>query len=97
MDIEFVVQFLGLANASEFPSLAKWSDVVRLLEALGQKQLISSADASVLSQAYLAYRGAIHVLTIEGLEPRASAIDYLSQGEQVRRVAESLLPGLESG
>ena len=97
VDIEFVVQFLVLAHAGEYPSLTKWSDVIRLLEALEQKQLISPADASALSEAYLAYRGAIHVLTLEGLEPQVRDADYSSQRQQVRRVAESLLPGLESG
>jgi len=97
VDIEFVVQFLVLAHAGEYPSLTKWSDVIRLLEALEQKQLISPADASALSEAYLAYRGAIHVLTLEGLEPQVRDADYSSQRQQVRRVAESLLSGLESG
>jgi hypothetical protein len=41
-----------------------------LLEALGQKHFISPADASALSKAHLAYRGAIYVVALEGLEPK---------------------------
>ena len=38
-----MLQFLVLAHAGEFPSLTNWSDVIRLLEALGQKQSIHRA------------------------------------------------------
>jgi len=97
VEIEFVVQFLFLAHASEFPSLTQRSDVIRLLEALKQKQLISPADASALSEVYLAYRGAIHLTTLGEQEPRVCDPVCSSQRDQVRYVAESLLPRLESG
>ena len=40
VDIEFVVQYLVLAHASGHDALSQWSDVVRLLEALANADLI---------------------------------------------------------
>ena len=56
VDIEFVVQYLVLAHASEYPALAQWSDVIRLLETLEQVGVLSADQAAVLSSRYLIYR-----------------------------------------
>ena len=60
VDIEFMVQYLVLAWASEHPSLADWSDNVRILEAAGNVGVLSRDDAERLTQAYLALRGEMH-------------------------------------
>lgn len=97
VDIEFVVQFLVLAHAQDCDQLTEWSDVVRLLEALEGSGRISQRDAQTLSSAYLSYRGAIHVLTLQGSSLQATAERFQVMRDQVRQITESLLPGLQSG
>lgn len=97
VDIEFVVQYLVLKHASEHAELTRWSDVIRLLEGLDQAGLVATEDASVLSQAYLSYRGAIHSLALQGREAEITAKDYEALREQVKGITDTLLPGLQSG
>jgi len=97
VDIEFVVQFLVLAHAQDCDQLTEWSDVVRSLEALEGSGKISQRDAQALSSAYLSYRGAIHVLTLQGSSLQATAERFQVMRDQVRQITESLLPGLQSG
>lgn len=97
VDIEFVVQYLVLAHASEHPGLTEWSDVIRLLDVLEGSECVSEDDKSVLAQAYLSYRSATHAAALQGRSAEASATDYRGQREQVQRVTRALLPGLQSG
>ena len=69
VDIEFVVQYLVLAYASQYPALAQWSDVIRLLETLEQVGVLSADQAAVLSSRYLIYRSALHLSLIHISEP----------------------------
>ena len=48
VDIEFVVQYLVLKHAAHYPELGRWSDVVRILQALEACRILSSSDASSL-------------------------------------------------
>jgi glutamate-ammonia-ligase adenylyltransferase len=95
VDIEFVVQYLVLAHASEFPELAQWSDVIRLLETLEKVGVLSEDQAAVLSSRYLIYRSALHGLALQGADTRVEAAAHVAGREQVKRVTEALLPGLQ--
>ncbi len=97
VDIEFVVQYLVLKHAAEHAELTRWSDVIRLLEGLEDAGLVATEDASVLSQAYLSYRGAIHSLALQGRAADISAEGYGALREQVKGITDTLLPGLQSG
>ena len=96
VDIEFVVQYLVLAHTNEHPALAEWSDVMRLFETLEEEQLVSSASAEILSQAYLAYRGATHKLALRGLVPEMGEATGSEWRQQVIEQTEALLPGLQA-
>ena len=48
VDIEFVVQYLVLKHAAHYPDVGRWSDVVRILEALEAGRILSSSDANSL-------------------------------------------------
>jgi glutamate-ammonia-ligase adenylyltransferase len=65
VDIEFMVQFAVLAWSHRYPSLAQWSDNVRILETLGQEGLLEQAGCERLTEAYLAYRSAAHQLSLQ--------------------------------
>lgn len=60
VDIEFVVQYLVLKHAAHYPDVGRWSDVVRILEALEACRILSSSDASSLKEAYLGLRSSVH-------------------------------------
>jgi glutamate-ammonia-ligase adenylyltransferase len=64
-DIEFIVQFMLLAHTSNFPSLAKWPDNVRILADLATLSLITKTEAVTLSEAYLEYRNYAHRLALQ--------------------------------
>ena len=97
VDIEFVVQYLVLAHASEHDALSQWSDVVRLLEALANAGLISNEDAATLTDAYLIYRGHIHQLALQGGGAIETTGSCSAVRERVKQVTETLLPGLQTG
>jgi glutamate-ammonia-ligase adenylyltransferase len=78
-DIEFLVQYLVLAHAGEHPALVHYSDNIRQLEALVAAGLLGEADASLLREAYLAYRTRLHRLALDGqpgLVPAAELAHY---------------------
>lgn len=73
-DIEFLVQYLVLREASRYPDLIRWSDNIRQLEALGAHAILSPADAEELANTYRTYRQRLHHLSLAGapgLLPRA--------------------------
>ena len=65
VDIEFMVQYAVLAWSHRVPELARWSDNVRILEALEQEGLFERQECEALTQAYLTYRSAAHQLSLQ--------------------------------
>jgi glutamate-ammonia-ligase adenylyltransferase len=72
VDIEFLVQYLVLRNAARHPQLTRWTDNVRLLQALAQTGIIDGTTAYRLRQAYLIYRAVGHRLD---LQERSALVD----------------------
>ncbi len=60
VDIEFMVQYAVLAAAANDPALARWTDVMRLLDELASFGLMSDVDVESLQRAYLSLRAAVH-------------------------------------
>jgi glutamate-ammonia-ligase adenylyltransferase len=60
VDIEFMVQYLALAWAAEHPSLADWTDNVRILDTAAKVGLLDGETAAALKDAYLALRSERH-------------------------------------
>ncbi len=65
VDIEFIVQYLVLKNSFRTPSLVKWTDNVRILDALADAKLIDKKESNTLKEAYLIMRKNIHRLVLE--------------------------------
>jgi len=82
IDVEFIVQYLVLRNASRQPRLCRWTDNIRNLEALGELGLLSPVDAELLEQAYKTYRERVHRLNLqaESVELPASSYRHLRDG-----------------
>ena len=64
-DIEFLVQYLVLAAASEHPQLVTYSDNIRQLEGLALVGVLERATAQWLTEAYIGYRTVLHHLSLE--------------------------------
>ncbi len=65
-DIEFVVQYSVLAHAHDTPALVRFTDNIRLLEALAESGCFDADDAGMLIDAYRAFRARIHRLALLG-------------------------------
>jgi glutamate-ammonia-ligase adenylyltransferase len=76
VDIEFVVQYLVLAHAHDRPSLAEFTDNVRILDAVADAELLPADEAVRLKEAYLGLRAEWHrsVLDIPDTERAAQTL-----------------------
>lgn len=64
VDIEFLVQYLVLHHAYHLAGIARWTDNVRLLQALSTHQCIDTDVAFGLRRAYLILRAMAHRLNL---------------------------------
>lgn len=65
-DIEFIAQYLVLANAPQNPDLAYWSDNVRIFDLMATNNVISLETAEQLKNSYTQLRNEIHHLNLLG-------------------------------
>ncbi|OOG10316.1 bifunctional [glutamate--ammonia ligase]-adenylyl-L-tyrosine phosphorylase/[glutamate--ammonia-ligase] adenylyltransferase [Pseudomonas sp. C9] len=90
VDIEFMVQYAALAWSQTCPSLLRWSDNFRILEELANEGLMPAEDASLLREAYKAYRSAAHR---QALQKDAGVIpgdQFADERRQVLRIWREL-------
>jgi len=85
VDIEFLVQYLVLANAHDHSNLLKWTDNVRLLESLCTSKIIDSTTAALLKDAYLSYRSAAHRLN---LQEKPNLVDKTAFGDLRKEICD---------
>ncbi|MDN4501625.1 bifunctional [glutamate--ammonia ligase]-adenylyl-L-tyrosine phosphorylase/[glutamate--ammonia-ligase] adenylyltransferase [Alteromonadaceae bacterium BrNp21-10] len=91
-DIEFLVQFLVLAHAHQYPLLGRWSDNVRIIETLIECNLLTNIEGQDLINAYLAYRHAGHRLALQQ-KPLLQASDEFNASRQtVSDIWQRFLP-----
>ncbi|HEX7079932.1 MAG TPA: bifunctional [glutamate--ammonia ligase]-adenylyl-L-tyrosine phosphorylase/[glutamate--ammonia-ligase] adenylyltransferase [Gammaproteobacteria bacterium] len=64
-DVEFLVDYLVLRHAPEFPALVEYPDNVRQIEALEAAGLVPAERAERLTSAYLALRRRLHELALD--------------------------------
>ena len=93
VDIEFVVQYLVLKHAAHYPELGRWSDVVRILEALEACRILSSSDANSLKEAYLGLRSSVHRAAVSNASD-GDSVETDELMKQASAVCTRLLPNL---
>jgi len=85
-DIEFIVQYLVLKEASHASGLTAWSDNIRQLEALAAAKILSATDTELLAGAYREFRSRMHRLALAG-RPRLAPRDEVAElAEKVRDI-----------
>lgn len=90
IDIEFIVQYLLLNHAPEYPSLLQFSDNMRQLDALQQAGLLSAADTLTLQTAYREFRQQIHHLALQELPPLVPMAAVATQCQQVMAIWQAI-------
>ena len=93
VDIEFVVQYLVLKHAAHYPDVGRWSDVVRILEALEACRILSSSDANSLKDAYLGLRSLVHRAAVSNASD-GNSVETDELMKQASAVCTRLLPNL---
>ncbi len=90
-DIEFIAQYLVLANAAEHPKLTTWSDNVRIFEVLAELEIIPLTMAQQLTQVYCHLRDENHRLTLQQLEGNVAAVEVAKEAEAITLIYDELL------
>lgn len=91
IDIEFLVQYLVLANAHAHPEVTRWSDNIRILETMAANYIIDASSARQLKAAYVALRARIHKLNLQEKPPLVSAAEYTEHRSAVLEIRDKYL------
>ena len=90
-DIEFITQYLVLANACAEPILTRFTDNVRQLAGLEAVGLLGSWEAGVLRDAYRAMRRQGHLFTLQGQPAVIADGEFQLLRDQVVRIWEDTI------
>ena len=91
VDIEFLVQYLVLKNAWKVEEITCYTDVVRTLQVMAEKNIIEATTETDLKQAYLTFRSRIHKQSLQEKAPVASASTFNPLREKVTRLWDRYL------
>jgi glutamate-ammonia-ligase adenylyltransferase len=78
-DIEFLVQYLVLAHAAQYPSVIEFTDNIRQLDALAENNILTADKARCLQDAYRDYRHRAHHLLLDGKSTRIRQDEFSEQ------------------
>lgn len=91
VDIEFMVQYLVLRWAAQYPDLLVFTDNVRILETLSHVGLLTVSDADLLQETYLAYRTATHRCALQNQPSEVSGDSFAEQRAAVINIWQHLM------
>lgn len=84
IDIEFIVQYMTLLKAGEFPEIIQWTDNVRLMYMFLITGIMDHENVHILREAYLTYRAMAHRLSLQKLPTNVS-------GDWCKRLREKVV------
>jgi glutamate-ammonia-ligase adenylyltransferase len=87
-DIEFIVQYLVLRNARNYPAVIRFSDNIRQIAALAAVGRLDVQTAARLQDAYREFRRRLHHLTLNDRPPFVGDDELLGERELVAAVWE---------
>ncbi|GAA0507399.1 bifunctional [glutamate--ammonia ligase]-adenylyl-L-tyrosine phosphorylase/[glutamate--ammonia-ligase] adenylyltransferase [Tatumella terrea] len=82
-DIEFIAQYLVLGQAASEPALTRWSDNIRIFEAMAHYGVMPAEEAEQLSAAYVSLREALHHLALQSLPATVAEEAFMPQRQTV--------------
>ena len=90
-DIEFMVQYGVLRWAPRLGDDLDFTDNVRLLEGFGRAGLMPDEDVTLLADAYRAYRGRMHELSLQEAKAVVGAGEFVELREAVTAIWNRLM------
>ena len=90
-DIEFMVQYGTLRWASRLDADLEFTDNIRLLEGFRRAGLMPDGDLTLLADAYRAYRGRIHELSLQECEAVVGGEEFVELREAVVAIWNRLM------
>ena len=90
-DIEFMVQYGTLRWASRLGADLDFTDNIRLLDGFGRASLLADDDVTLLADAYRAYRGRIHELSLQESEGVVDNEEFAETREAVGALWDRLM------
>ena len=84
-DIEFIVQYLVLANAGRHRAVIHYPDNIRQLATLAAAGGMPADEAARIQDIYRRYRLRLHHLTLDDLRPLVDAGEFLPERELIRQ------------
>ena len=78
-DIEFLVQYLVLRNADQYPSVYEFTDNIRQLDALADCSIVSGDTASTLQDIYRRYRLCQHHLVLDDESSQVAGHEFVDE------------------
>jgi len=91
VDIEFLVQYLVLLHSHKYSGLLKWTDNVRLIQALIETGAMDENTAHVLKHAYLIYRAAAHQLSLQEKPANVPRTDFIHLQKRVHEIWQAYI------
>jgi glutamate-ammonia-ligase adenylyltransferase len=85
-DIEFLVQYLVLANAAAHRSVFHYSDNIRQLDALRAANCVSADESATLQDIYRSYRLRLHHLALDQRKPLIPVDEFVRERGYVSRM-----------
>ena len=90
-DIEFMVQYGALRWASRLGADLDFTDNIRLLDGFRRADLMPEEDVTLLADAYRAYRGRIHELSLQESEAMVGGEEFVEFREAVVAIWSRLM------
>ena len=87
-DIEFLVQYLVLLNASKHPAVIHYPDNIRQLGTLAAAGCMAEFDVARLQEIYKTYRLRLHRLALDEQAPLVGSKEFAEEREFVMQVWE---------
>jgi glutamate-ammonia-ligase adenylyltransferase len=91
VDIEFMMQFLVLSYAHQYPYLCEYSDNLRVINAVSKAGLLTKQEAKWLLNSYKTYRSKYHRMALQNEKPLVLNKCYLEQRKVVQNVWKALM------
>ena len=93
VDIEFLVQYLVLLHAHQYPELVTFSDNVRQIRSLAETGILKENTAHVLRRAYLVYRATTHRLNLREKSAILPGNTFLDLRDRIKEMWNIFLEG----
>jgi len=91
VDIEFMVQYLVLGHAHQYPEVIAYTDNIRMLESLIQTQIIENNFGDSLIEIYQRYRDFMHAQALQEVAGLANDERFSEERQHINQFWQELM------